>query len=176
MKFWVLFFAMLPIFGTSAILILAGQAMSEHTFTVGDFALFVFYLQYISEFTAFAGMLVARYKQIGVSVERMNRLMEGADSEALINLDPIYLNGSLPKVAYQGKKPEDELNELTAHNLGYTFPGISNGVKGIDITLKKGSFTVITGRNGSGKTTLLRVFAGTSSKDTGEITWNGKIC
>ncbi|NLO39296.1 MAG: ABC transporter ATP-binding protein [Ruminiclostridium sp.] len=161
--------------GTSAILILAGQAMSEHTFTVGDFALFVFYLQYISEFTAFAGMLVARYKQIGVSVERMNRLMEGADPEALINLDPIYLNGSLPKVAYQGKKPEDELNELTAHNLGYTFPGTSNGVKGIDITLKKGSFTVITGRNGSGKTTLLRVLLGLLPKDTGEITWNGKI-
>jgi ATP-binding cassette subfamily B protein len=47
--------------GTSAILILAGQSMRERTFTVGDFALFVFYLQFISEFTAFAGMLVARY-------------------------------------------------------------------------------------------------------------------
>lgn len=161
--------------GTSAILILVGQAMSEHTFTVGDFAMFVFYLQFISEFTAFAGMLVARYKQIGVSVDRMNRLMEGAEPEALVDLAPIHINGTLPKVVYQEKNKEEELNELTAHNLGYTFPGTANGIKGIDVTLKKGSFTVITGRNGSGKTTLLRVLLGLLPKDTGEIYWNERI-
>ena len=161
--------------GTSAILILAGQAMSEQTFTVGDFALFVFFLQFISEFTAFAGMLVARYKQIGVSVERMIRLMDGAEPEALIALDPIYVDGTLPKVVYKEKSKEDELNELAAKNLGYTFPGTENGIKGIDIKLKKGSFTVITGRNGSGKTTLLRVLLGLLPKDTGEIYWNEQI-
>ena len=43
--------------------------MQQKTFTVGDFALFVFYLGFISELTAFCGLLVARYQQIGVSVD-----------------------------------------------------------------------------------------------------------
>jgi ATP-binding cassette, subfamily B, bacterial len=160
--------------GTSAILILAGQAMRERTFTVGDFALFVFYLQFISEFTAFAGMLVARYKQIGVSVERMSRLMEGAAPGALVEPEPVYLDGTLPQVRYREKTAETELHELVAHNLSYTFPETDNGIKGVDVVLRKGSFTVITGRNGSGKTTLLRVMLGLLPKDTGEIYWNGQ--
>lgn len=161
--------------GTSAILILAGQAMREQTFTVGDFALFVFYLQFISEFTAFAGMLVARYKQIGVSVERMNRLMEGSAPGALVDPSPIFLDGTLPPVHYKEKSAETELHELTAKNLGYTFPETENGIKGVDVKLSKGSFTVITGRNGSGKTTLLRVLLGLLPKNTGDIYWNGQI-
>lgn len=161
--------------GTSAVLILAGQAMRDKTFTIGDFALFVFYLQFISEFTAFAGMLAARYKQIGVSVERMSRLMEGADPAALIEPEPIYINGTLPKVRYGEKTAETKLNEFSARNLSYTFPGTDKGIKEVDITLKKGSFTVITGRNGSGKTTLLRVILGLLPMDTGELYWNGKL-
>lgn len=160
--------------GTSAILILAGQAMQERTFTVGDFALFVFYLQFISEFTAFAGMLVARYKQIGVSVERMSRLMEGSAPGALVEHGPIYMDGTLPEVKYRERTPETQLNELVAHNLSYTYPGTNNGIKGVDVTLGIGSFTVITGRNGSGKTTLLRVMLGLLPMDTGEIYWNGQ--
>ena len=64
--------------GTGVILILAGQAMQAGTFTVGDFALFVYYLEFLSDMTTFSGLLVARYRQIGISVERMQRLMEGA--------------------------------------------------------------------------------------------------
>ena len=160
--------------GTSAILILAGQAMRERTFTVGDFALFVFYLQFISEFTAFVGMLVARYKQIGVSVERMSRLMEESAPGALVEPEPVYLDGTLPKVRYREKTTETELHELVVKNLSYTYPETDNGIKGVDVILHKGSFTVITGRNGSGKTTLLRAMLGLLPKDTGEIYWNGQ--
>lgn len=161
--------------GTSAILILAGQAIRDRTFTVGDFALFIFYLQFISEFTAFIGMLVARYKQIGVSVERMNRLMEGANPRALVEQEPVYLDGTLPKVQYKKRTAEAELQELVVKSLGYIYPKTDNGIKGVNITLRKGSFNVITGRNGSGKTTLLRTMLGLLPKDTGEIYWNGRL-
>ena len=82
--------------GTGVILILAGQAMQAGTFTVGDFALFVYYLEFLSEMTAFSGLLIARYRQIGISVERMQRLMEGAPADALVEFSPVYLDGKYP--------------------------------------------------------------------------------
>ena len=149
--------------------------MHDKTFTVGDFALFVFYLQFISEFTAFIGMLIARYKQIEVSVERMGKLMEGSEPGALVKPEPVYLDGTLPEVRYKEKTKETELQDLVVKNLSYTYPQTDNGIKGVDVTLRKGSFTVITGRNGCGKTTLLRTMLGLLPKDAGDIFWNGQL-
>ena len=60
---------------------------------MGDFALFVFYLEFLADLTAFSGLLVARYHQIGISVERMQRLMEGAPANALVEFSPVYMDG-----------------------------------------------------------------------------------
>jgi ATP-binding cassette subfamily B protein len=160
--------------GTGVILILAGQAMQQGTFTVGDFALFVFFLDGISELTTFTGLLVARYKQIGVSVERMVRLMEGAPRKALVEFSPVYLDGKFPQVEYPVKTEADRLQELQASNLTYHFPGTENGIEDISLRLKRGQLTVVTGRVGSGKTTLLRVLLGLLPRDAGEIRWNGQ--
>ncbi len=162
-------------FGTGVILILAGQSMQRGTFTVGDFALFVFYLENISELTAFGGLLVARYRQIGVSVERMGRLMEGAPPEAIIEFSPIYMDGNFPDVTYPDKTDAHRLQTLDATNLTYRYPGSDHGIQGIDLHLERGSFTVVTGRVGSGKTTLLRVLLGLLPMGAGEIRWNGEI-
>ena len=161
--------------GTGVVLILAGQAMREGTFTVGDFALFVFFLEGISELTAFSGLLAARYKQIGVSVERMGRLMEGAPPEALVEFSPIYLDGEFPDVTYPDKASEHILHTVDARDLTYQYPGTDKGIQGIDLHLERGTFTVVTGRVGSGKTTLLRVLQGLLPKDHGEIRWNGRL-
>jgi ATP-binding cassette subfamily B protein len=160
--------------GTGVILILAGQSMQAGTFTVGDFALFVFYLDLISELTAFTGLLVARYRQIGISVERMQRLMEGATPEALVEFSPVYMNGKFPEVVYPSKVESDHLLHLDAASLSYTFPGSENGIQDISLSVPRGSLTVITGRIGSGKTTLLRVLLGLLPMDSGEIRWNGE--
>jgi ATP-binding cassette subfamily B protein len=158
--------------GTGAILLMAGQAMQRGTFTVGDFALFAFYLEFVSELTTFIGLLLARYKQIGVSVERMYRLMEGAPAEALVEFSPIYLDGTLPEI----EQPihDDPLQTLDVCGLHYHYPGTDNGIEDIDLRLRRGSFTVITGRIGSGKTTLLRSLLGLLRRDGGEILWNGQ--
>jgi ATP-binding cassette, subfamily B, bacterial len=158
---------------TGVILILAGQSMQAGTFTIGDFALFVFYLEFLSDMTAFSGLLIARYRQIGISVERMQRLMEGADPEALIEFSPVYLDGKLPPVVYPRKDEANRLQQVEARRLTYTFPGSEHGIQDISLRLTRGSFTVITGRIGSGKTTLLRVLLGLLPKDEGEICWNG---
>ena len=159
--------------GTGVILILAGQAMQAGTFTVGDFALFVYYLEFLSEMTAFSGLLIARYRQIGISVERMQRLMEGAPPEALVEFSPVYLNGRYPAVVYPEKDPANTLRRVEARDLTYHFPGSENGIQNINLDLPRGSFTVVTGRVGAGKTTLLRVLLGLLPMDSGSIRWNG---
>ncbi|MBN1287144.1 MAG: ABC transporter ATP-binding protein, partial [Anaerolineae bacterium] len=160
--------------GTGVILIIAAQSMREGAFTVGDFALFVFYLDAISDLTAFAGLLIARYRQIGVSVERMGRLMEGAPQDALIELSEVYMDGNFPAVVYPAKSSEDHLRALDVTGLSYTYPGSEHGITGIDLRLERGDFVVITGRVGSGKTTLLRVLLGLLPKDAGAVHWNGE--
>ena len=160
--------------GTGVILILAGQAMANNDFTVGDFALFTFYLEFITDLTAFTGLLVARYRQIGISVERMGRLMEGATEEALTEFSEVYQDGNFPPVVYSERTQRDILEKLEATGLSYTFPGSGNGIQDVSLLVERGKFVVVTGRVGSGKTTLLRVLLGLLPKDDGDIFWNGK--
>jgi ATP-binding cassette, subfamily B, bacterial len=159
--------------GTGIVLILAARAMKTQAFTVGDFALFTFYLGFVSETTTFIGLLVARYKQIGVSVERMERLMGDAPSGDLIAFSEVHLSGDLPRVSY----PEPvgrRLERLCAENLAYHHPDTGRGIEGFSLRLSAGSFTVLTGRVGSGKTTALRVLLGLLPRESGEISWNGE--
>lgn len=159
--------------GTGVILILVGQQMRVGQFTIGDFSLFVSYLEQISLMITFYGMLVSRYKQLGVSIERMGRLMEGAPPDALTQFAPVYLDGRLPDVVYPAKVESDRLRSLDVQSLTYRYPGSANGIADIALHLEPGTLTVITGRVGSGKTTLLRVLLGLLPKDAGDIRWNG---
>ena len=159
---------------TGVILVLAGQAMRRGTFTVGDLAMFAYLLESIGDVTTFAGMMVARYKQMGVSVERMQRLMEGAPPAALVEPSPVYLDGKLPDVACPAKSAADHLRTLDATGLTYHYPGTDNGIEDVNLHLERGTLTVVTGRVGSGKTTFLRVLLGLLPKNAGEVRWNGE--
>ncbi len=66
------------------------------------------------------------------------------------------------------------LIQLQARGLTYHHAG-GCGIENIDLQLRRGSFTVITGRIGAGKTTLLRVLLGLAPKIAGEILWNGEV-
>jgi ATP-binding cassette, subfamily B, bacterial len=161
--------------GTGVILILVGQSMRAGSFTLGDFSLFVYLLQSMGDLTTFAGMLAARYKQLDVSVQRMYRLMENAPLDALIEHSPVDLNGPLPAVIYLAKTDSDYLKSLSALDLTFHFSNSVNGIQGINLTLQRGTLTVVTGRIGSGKTTLLRALLGLLPLEAGEIRWNGEV-
>jgi ATP-binding cassette subfamily B protein len=128
----------------------------------------------ISELTTFSGLLMARYKQIGVSVKRMGRLMQGAPPEALTAFSEVYMDGNFPEVVYPTKRAEDRLSSLQVEGLSYHYPGTSNGIQDINLRLEPGTLTVITGRIGSGKTTLLRVLLGLLPREAGVVRWNGR--
>jgi heme exporter protein A len=57
---------------------------------------------------------------------------------------------------------------LTARRLGKRY-GEKRVLRGIDLTLPRGGFLVVTGPNGSGKTTLLRICAGLAQPTEGTI-------
>lgn len=161
--------------GTGVILILSAQSMRAGTFTVGDFALFIFYLERITQFMRVFGMAMSKYKQIGISIERVEYLLGGAPREIMIEHGPVYLGGDLPEVPFVPKRAEDRLLALEVNGLTYLHPQTERGIRDVDLKLERGSFTVVTGRIGSGKTTLLRTLQGLLPKESGEIRWNGEL-
>jgi ATP-binding cassette subfamily B protein len=162
--------------GTGFILLLGAQAMRAGTFTVGDFALFVSYLGFVTESTAFAGRFLTQYKQLGVSVQRMLSLIGGrsaADAAHTLaahrSLEPTSRNVAV------GKSAEIEpLRRVAVNGLAHRFASGQHGVQDVSFELTRGTFTVITGRVGAGKTTLLRVLLGLLPSDAGGILWNGR--
>ncbi|MEJ9218577.1 ABC transporter ATP-binding protein [Paenibacillus glucanolyticus] len=66
------------------------------------------------------------------------------------------------------------LSILEVRGLSYQYPETGRGISDIDFTLKRGSFTVVTGMIGSGKTTLVRTLLGLLPAEAGEIRWNGE--
>ena len=161
--------------GTAVIMILAAQSMRSGDFTLGDFSLFVYYLPGLAEMTWMFGSITARYRQLGVSFERMQAVMMGAPAQDLTAHGPIYLNGVRPEIPRPPRRPEDRFEHLSVRGLAFGYPGTVHGVEGIDLEIPRGSFTVITGRVGSGKTTLLRSLLGLLPKDRGDISWNGSL-
>lgn len=161
--------------GTGIILLLSAQALAAGTFTVGDFALFVYFLGFFTEFVSFIGFFWARYKQAGVSVRRMTDLLQGAPTQTLVAPGPIYQDGELPAISRPTRTADDRLDQLVVSNLTYKHPGSDRGIAHVNLTLRRGAFTVITGRIGSGKTTLLRALLGLLPKQEGEIRWNGRL-
>jgi ATP-binding cassette subfamily B protein len=161
--------------GTGVILLLVGGQMRSGTFTIGDFALFVYYLGFITEFTGLIGSRWAWYKRAGVSLERLVALLQDAPPETVVAHKPVYMHGDLPEVPYVRKTAEHCLERLDVRGLTCLYPGTQRGIQGVDLCLERGSFTVITGRIGSGKTTLLRALLGLLPRDAGEIYWNGQL-
>ncbi|MCA9996470.1 MAG: ABC transporter ATP-binding protein [Anaerolineales bacterium] len=154
--------------------LLAGRAMANGAFTVGDFSLFATYLFFVARFPAQVGSYLSEIIQQKVGLRRLHEIVPEADPASLVAHHPVYLTGALPGVARVDKTAVFPLTTLTAHNLSYTYPDSENGIHGISLRLERGSLTVITGRIGSGKTTLLRVLLGLLPKDGGEICWNGQ--
>jgi ATP-binding cassette subfamily B protein len=158
--------------GMGLILLLAVQSLQTGQFTVGDFALFTTYLGFVTEFVTLVGFMWARYKQAGVAVERMVRLLQGAPPLELVRPGPVYMDGSLPAIHYPAKTATDRLEQLEISGLTYRHPASGRGIEDIRLTLRRGSFVVLTGRIGAGKTTLLRALLGLLPRDSGQICWN----
>jgi len=161
--------------GTGLILLVAGTAIKTESFTVGDFTLFVYFLQFVTDKAIFFGEILANYFQTGVAFRKINDITEGS-YESITKHSKLYIKESPERniEIYQESKEElQELEKLELRDLTYRYQDTTGGIEDISLTIKKGTFTIITGRIGSGKTTLLRTMLGLLPKQSGEVFWNG---
>jgi ATP-binding cassette, subfamily B, bacterial len=161
-------------FGVGVMLLLVGQAMAAGRFTVGDFAMFTYFLWFTTELPSYLGTFVGDYKQQEVAITRLVEMLPGEAPETLVEPHPLYLDGAAPAPPVAPRVASDRLERLEARGLTCLHAAGGRGVRDVSFDLAPGSFTVITGRIGAGKTTLLRALLGQLPRDAGEIRWNGR--
>ena len=182
----------------AVMVLLAAQAIRAGTFTIGDFSLFTTYLFFAARFPATLGSYFSEIAQQRVSLDRMHGIEPAAPPESLVAHGPIYDKGEYPTsdgrrttvetldvlevsgLSYRyltddRRRTTDDGQPLTSDALRSPVNGHSFAIEDVNLRLRQGSFTVVTGRIGSGKTTLLRVLMGLLPKDAGEIRWNGAL-
>ncbi len=158
--------------GTGVVLLLGAHAIRNGTFTIGDFALFVVYLDQLTWLPAEIGRLLSELKRTGVSLSRMQAIVPGDLSGSLVAPAPVYLHDVPPELP--PPQPRERLEHIEVRRLNYAHPDGTRGIVDVSFALERGSFTVITGRVAAGKTTLLHVLLGLLPYDAGEIRWNGR--
>lgn len=182
----------------AVMVLLAGTAMAQGHFTIGEFALFSSYLFFAARFPATIGSYLSEIAQQRVVLDRAQALVPHMPPADLVAHSEIYETsrraaGVKPVVPFVRKTAVHRLETLAVQNLSYRYPLPVNGnpsngantdyglrntdyaLHPISFTIPRGSFTVITGRIGAGKTTLLRVLLGLLPADAGEIRWNGEL-
>jgi ABC-type multidrug transport system fused ATPase/permease subunit len=167
--------------GTGLILVVVAllRWRGELSLSVGDVALFIYYLGFIGSFFGFFGGMSAAYRQTEVSFERMHGLGGAASPAPLVGHHPLALKPLL------GRQPElpplpvappvEPLHILEVRGLSFRYPETGGGVSAVDLEVRAGELVVVTGQVGSGKTTLLRALQGLLPAQAGAIRWNGKL-
>ncbi|WP_028612521.1 ABC transporter ATP-binding protein [Paenibacillus harenae] len=160
--------------GTGLILLLAGQKMRGGEFTVGDFSLFVYYLTFVTQFISNFGRFLTYFKQMAVALLRLTGILQGAPADVLTAPNSLHLQDEGMISTAAKLSAGEKLERLEASGLTYRYPETGRGIADIDLELKRGTFTVITGPIGSGKTTLVRTLLGLLPQDGGTVRWNGQ--
>ena len=158
------------------VLLVAGQNITNQSFSIGDLAFFIGIIGEIGEYVWNMGDIVPRYLRAKVSIERMYDLIKGKDQTVtemdLAKHGPIYIWETLPEIQPLSLHEDDKLSKFEVRNLSYTYSESDKGINKVNMIIESGSLTVITGRIGSGKTTLLRTLLGLLPKKSGELYWN----
>jgi ATP-binding cassette subfamily B protein len=181
--------------GVGITMLLIAPAIRRGDFTVGDLGLFTTYITVLATLPRWAGRLSAYHRQADVSVERLAELLPrpkpddrpdaefAADQRRLHDqiVEPVgtalrHGPGPFPATAVStpaARVDRDRLERLDLRGLTVTFPS-GGGIAGIDLSVPRGSLTVVTGPVGAGKSTLLRAVLGLIPLDGGTVAWNGR--
>mgnify|MGYP002507932218 CR=1 FL=1 len=158
--------------GEGVILLLAFELMRNGNFSMGDFALFTFLFDSISNIISSTAQLITQIPQVEIAFERLETLV-GECEENTENI----------KLLYQKRRDETEkkevdidkvLQRLEVRNLEIYNQNGNRILEKINMVLDKGSITVVVGKTMEGKTMLLRSILGLYPMSSGELYYNGK--
>ena len=160
-------FAATSAIGSGLVLVAAGGAMGAGDFSIGDFALFAYYLTLLAEFSAEFGGLLLQYRQAKVSWRRILALSGSRHRRHWSATTRPFRDEEVSAAA-----GTEGLRELRLRDLRVRAPQVGDG---INLTLRPGELVAVTGRVGAGKTTLLRALLGLVPVDSGDLLWNGTV-
>jgi ATP-binding cassette subfamily B protein len=166
--------------GTGLVVLLVVPALAEGQATVGDVGLFASAVAVLATLPRWVASVGIHQRQADVSVERMARLLPDRSPAGVVAPAATVLRdgpGPFPPVAVgrpEQRSGPDRLERLDARELTVLHPG-GEGIVDVDLTLDRGSLTVVTGPVGAGKSTLMRGLLGLVALDRGEVRWNGEL-
>jgi ATP-binding cassette subfamily B protein len=163
--------------GLGLVLLSAAAAMASGRFSVGQLAVFSAYLGWLSFLPRMVGRMLARRKQVAVAFERMRFLVAGNDAANTVTDRELPIGRRQRRVRPSVRRPDRvPLDSFEVRRLSARYAS-GAGVEDIGFSVRRGSFTVITGPIGSGKSTLLRAMLGLAHQAdvTGDVLWNGKV-
>jgi ATP-binding cassette subfamily B protein len=164
--------------GVGIVLLLVGQGLSGGTFSVGDFVLFLTYMQHTTHLPAYLGTFLGDYRQQQAAIRRLLELVPDEPAEVLFRAGGHRATcdgnkGTSGQADREKPVTSSSAPLLSVAGLTYLHPGSGQGVREVSLELPRGSLTVVTGKIGSGKTTLLRAILGLLPPQAGVILWQG---
>jgi ATP-binding cassette subfamily B protein len=118
--------------------------------------------------------MLARHRQAIVAIERLARFFPDREPTRVVEHRPVYIRTPPPK-RDEARPHLPPFERLDADGVTVRHPTSGRGVIDAGLTVRSGSFTVVTGSVGSGKTTLLRGLLGLVESDNGVVRWNGEV-
>ena len=160
--------------GTGALLLVAAGAIRSGQFTIGDFALVVSYLGFLTRATSGLGEFLRKLRQTDVSFNRLEAMLPDAPANALVRPSAVFPKEFRSAQPVSAGEEINRFEQLEAVDVCYRYPESGRGIERISLGLRRGTLSVVTGRVGSGKTTLLRVLLGLLTREAGVVCWNGR--
>ena len=138
---------------TLMVLYLGGRAVEAGTFSAGNIAEFILYLNMLIWPVASLGWTTALVQKAAASQKRINEFLEHDTEKDETSAAPFCFN-----------------RQITLKNVGYTYPGaVKPALSNINLKVTKGSILGITGKTGCGKSTLAQLLTAQNTPGSGEI-------
>lgn len=158
---------------TGFILLMAAFLMGNSALGIGDLIIFLYYLDYISDFTMEFGEYLAHFKQTEIAFQRLSKYAEPKSNDILTEHQKLnFHKQEYPNIEGEGK--EIRLENIEYRHVCFSYKQDNLVIKDFSLKIKRGEKIAVTGRIGSGKTTLLKNIVGLLPMDSGEVYCNGK--
>jgi ATP-binding cassette, subfamily B, bacterial len=157
------------------VIVLAAHSIHAGEFTVGDFVLFVRYLDNLLGFPRRVGRLLAARKVADAASERLEALLPDASPQEIVRHHSFSLSPKRQDSFDTAGLERSVFEQFTASRLTYRYDDSSDGIFDIDFQIAQGELVAVTGQVGSGKTTLVKVMLGLLPTDAGHLVWNGEV-